>query len=65
MGDVRWLMVCTFTLLVTMTIQSDELEEDAEGHVYSNSWAVEVAGGANVADRIAEKHGFTNLGQVS
>ena len=65
MGDVRWLMVCTFTMLVTMTVRSDELEEDAEGHVYSNSWAVKVAGGVDVADRIAEKHGFKNLGQVS
>ena len=58
-------MVCTFTMLVTMTVRSDELEENAEGHVYSNSWAVKVAGGVDVADRIAEKHGFKNLGQVS
>ena len=53
-----------------MTVRSDELDqEDPEGrmrrHVYSNSWAVKVSGGVDVADRIAEKHGFKNLGQVS
>ena len=57
--------MCTLTVLVTMTVRSDELDEDAEGHVYSNSWAVKVTGGVDVADRIAEKHGFKNLGQVS
>ena len=52
-------------MLVTMTVRSDEMDEDAEGLVYSNSWAVKVSGGVDVADRIAEKHGFKNLGQVS
>ena len=31
---------------------------------YSNSWAVEVRGGADKAEELARKHGFTNLGQV-
>ena len=31
---------------------------------YSNSWAVEVRGGAEKAEELARKHGFTNLGQV-
>ena len=65
MGDVRWLIVCTFAMLVIVTVRSDELEEDSEEDVYSNSWAVKVTGGVDVADRIADKHGFKNLGQVS
>ena len=32
---------------------------------YSNSWAVEVTGGKNKADEIAEGHGLVNLGVVS
>ena len=39
-----------------------ELESD---DVYTNSWAVEVNGGKEVADNIARKHGFINKGQVS
>ena len=36
----------------------------ASGALYSSSWAVEVRGGAAVADTLAHKYGFTNLGQV-
>ena len=32
---------------------------------YSNSWAVEVTGGKDKADEIAERHGLINLGAVS
>ena len=32
---------------------------------YTNSWAVEVRGGAEAADQLAQTHGFLNLGQVS
>jgi len=31
---------------------------------YSNSWAVEVKGGHEVAEQLARKHGFINRGQV-
>ena len=31
---------------------------------YSNDWAVEVHGGSEMADQIARRFGFTNLGQV-
>lgn len=37
---------------------------DSTCKVYSNSWAVEVSGGDAVADLLAKKHGFTNLGRV-
>ncbi|KAK7891388.1 hypothetical protein WMY93_023351 [Mugilogobius chulae] len=35
---------------------------DAE--VYTNTWAVQIRGGAEEADRIAKEHGFVNLGNV-
>uniref|UniRef100_A0A4W3H9N9 Proprotein convertase subtilisin/kexin type 4 n=1 Tax=Callorhinchus milii TaxID=7868 RepID=A0A4W3H9N9_CALMI len=34
------------------------------GAVYTNTWAVRLAGGAQAARRIAQKHGFTHLGRV-
>lgn len=41
---------------------SNKLKRDP---VYQNEFAVYVPGGADVADSIASKHGFTNMGQVS
>ena len=31
---------------------------------YTNEWIVEVRGGSEVADEIAQRHGFRNLGKV-
>ncbi|CAF99545.1 unnamed protein product, partial [Tetraodon nigroviridis] len=33
--------------------------------LYTNTWAVHVPGGQEVADRVANKHGFINYGHVS
>lgn len=33
--------------------------------VYTNSWAVQISGGPEEADRIAREHGFINHGNVS
>ena len=33
--------------------------------LFTNSWVVEVDGGREVADAVAKRHGFVNLGQVS
>lgn len=41
------------------------LVADARGEkVFTNTWAVHIPGGPAVADRVARKHGFLNLGQV-
>lgn len=32
--------------------------------LFSNSWAVEIRGGPDIADMLARKHGFANRGQV-
>ena len=43
----------------------EELETaDQEETKYCNDWAVEIHGGIEMADKIADKHGFINLGQV-
>ncbi len=54
-------------LVLSLAAHGAQREEDGglEGETFSNSWAVEVDGGDEVAELIAEKHGFTNLGQVS
>ena len=33
-------------------------------NLYSNTWAIEVEGGEEEANRIAEKYGYMNLGKV-
>lgn len=35
-----------------------------EARTYTNHWAVRIAGGAEVADRIADKYGYRNMGQI-
>ncbi|XDA85795.1 hypothetical protein R6Z07F_015545 [Ovis aries] len=41
------------------------LVADARGEkVFTNTWAVHIPGGPAVADRVARKHGFLNLGQI-
>ena len=43
----------------------EELETaDPEETKYCNDWAVEIHGGMEMANKIADKHGFINLGQV-
>lgn len=41
------------------------LAADACGQkIFTNTWAVHISGGPAVADSVAQKHGFHNLGQV-
>uniref|UniRef100_A0A3Q2T8Q9 Proprotein convertase subtilisin/kexin type 5b n=1 Tax=Fundulus heteroclitus TaxID=8078 RepID=A0A3Q2T8Q9_FUNHE len=35
-----------------------------KARIYTNHWAVRIAGGPEVADRIAERYGYRNMGQV-
>ena len=54
MLDMTWLRLCVVVVLC-VSCQCKE---------YTNSWAVEVIGGPEVADRIAQRHDFDNLGKV-
>lgn len=40
-------------------------EEDASSTTFTDQWAVHITGGEEVANAIAARHGFTNLGKVS
>ena len=33
--------------------------------IYTNTWAVQIPGGQEVAEQVASKHSFVNLGHVS
>lgn len=35
-----------------------------KARLYTNHWAVRIAGGPEVAERIADKYGYRNMGQV-
>ncbi len=52
-------------LFVFLTLGFGACEYEQDEIFYSNSWAVEVSGGADFADILANKHGFINRGQVS
>lgn len=55
-GQCRQLLFCGFiSLALVIPVYSD---------VFLNKWAVHLDGGPRAADDLAEKHGFTNLGQV-
>ena len=52
--------LCAAVVLLLICIVTGAKEKER----YSNSWAVEVRGGAEKAEELARKHGFVNLGQV-
>ncbi|XP_019860829.1 PREDICTED: furin-like [Amphimedon queenslandica] len=62
----------TFSLLLALTVTFSIVAADIgayiEGQkqlpVFTDSWAVEVHGGIEAANEIAERHGFTNMGRV-
>lgn len=54
----------TLFLLVIMVTVSVICTADEQQH-FSRQWAVHIEGGVQVADSIASKHGFVNLGEVS
>lgn len=54
MLDMTWLRLCIVVVLCVQCLCEE----------YTNSWAVEVIGGPEVADKIAAKHDFVNFGRV-
>ncbi|XP_028258510.1 proprotein convertase subtilisin/kexin type 6 isoform X2 [Parambassis ranga] len=53
-----------FLLLCIVLGVSGQSALSGRGDLYTNHWAVRIAGGAQQADRIAAKYGFRNLGQI-
>jgi hypothetical protein len=56
------LLLCVIICL-SQVVQCDDDDHGDDGH-YTNSWAVEISGGDEVADAVAATHGFTNVGKV-
>ena len=59
-GGASAVLLCSLLCSIAPLTQSQKIVIR-----YSNSWAVEVTGGKDKADEIAERHGFINLGAVS
>lgn len=60
--DARVGLLYLWAVLVLLTA---ELKRADAADVYTNTWAVQIHGGPEEADRVAREHGFTNIGNVS
>lgn len=54
-----------FWAVLLVLLKAEQIWSDAAGEVYTNTWAVQIIGGQEEADRVARKHGFINHGIVS
>lgn len=74
----RVMRLCGFLLLTLLTLlspavgntanevgEAEGVEQDWDPHHYTHQWAAHIVGGKSVADGIARKHGFINIGEVS
>ena len=62
MGKFRSVFITALAaFLVTVAIVKPAFGQEK---AYTSSWAVQITGGAEKADEIAEKYGFENLGLV-
>lgn len=59
--DARVALLHLWTALVLLTAKLKWIDAT---EVYTNTWAVQINGGAEEADRIAREHGFINHGNV-
>ncbi|KAK1888329.1 Furin-1, partial [Dissostichus eleginoides] len=57
--DARVALLHLWTALVLLTAKLKWIDA---AEVYTNTWAVQINGGAEEADRIAREHGFINHG---
>lgn len=49
-----------------LAVSSSEEDDSSSSSVaFTDQWAVHISGGDQVADAIAARHGFTNLGKVN
>lgn len=63
LGDDWTSRVLIFTSILA-TVALDHPRVSSEPVIFTDQWAVHVPGGDRLADEIATKHGFTNLGKV-
>ena len=61
-----WMTICSFAPISSKLLLAEATAQQRTQVVrYSNTWAVEVHGGAEEADMLAQKHGLINRGQVN
>lgn len=53
------------SLLCVLALSLGFASPPCKARIYTNHWAVRIGGGPDVAERIAEKYGYRNMGQVS
>uniref|UniRef100_A0A665T8T6 Proprotein convertase subtilisin/kexin type 5b n=1 Tax=Echeneis naucrates TaxID=173247 RepID=A0A665T8T6_ECHNA len=52
------------SLLCVLVLSLGFASPPCKARIYTNHWAVRIAGGPEVAERIAEKYGYRNMGQI-
>ncbi|KAM3611892.1 uncharacterized protein V6R79_025475 [Siganus canaliculatus] len=52
------------SLLCVLALSLGFASPPCNARIYTNHWAVRIGGGPDVADRIAEKYGYRNMGQI-
>ncbi|KAM9858750.1 proprotein convertase subtilisin/kexin type 5b [Aulostomus maculatus] len=52
------------SLLCVLALSLGFASPPCNARIYTNHWAVRIAGGPEVAERIAEKYGYRNMGQI-
>ncbi|XP_047448534.1 proprotein convertase subtilisin/kexin type 5b isoform X2 [Mugil cephalus] len=52
------------SLLCVLALVLGFASPPCKARIYTNHWAVRIAGGPEVAERIAEKYGYRNMGQI-
>ena len=64
---VAWMAIIIFVPISAKLSLTEMVTQQQETQVvhYSNTWSVEVLGGAEEADAVAQKHGLINRGQVT
>lgn len=53
------------SLLCVLVLSLGFASPPCKARIYTNHWAVRIAGGPEVAEQIAQKYGYRNMGQVS
>uniref|UniRef100_W5U9N0 Furin-1 n=1 Tax=Ictalurus punctatus TaxID=7998 RepID=W5U9N0_ICTPU len=58
------LCLACLPLVTLLTLLTSEVTPSLGQKVYTNTWAVHISGGEEEANRIAQKHGFINHGNI-
>lgn len=63
-GKMVWNAALRRGLLCVLALWLGFTSPPCKARIYTNHWAVRIAGGPETADQIADKYGYRNMGQV-